>query len=121
MPTWPASLPKCPIPFSANIGAPQKALLRSEMDTGPAKVRPRTTAAVRPLTLKYGPMTAAQYDTFETFHADDLIFGVLSFDLHHPITRAPITVRFAGEDDHYSVETLAFDCHIVTLKLEILP
>jgi len=89
---WPATLPQGLLKSSFSDGPPDN-LLRTQMEAGPAKVRRRTTAGVRPLS---GAMrvTAAQWAIFKTFFDTDLQSGALSFAFPDPDNEAAtITVR----------------------------
>jgi hypothetical protein len=92
MATWPASLPQ----FVLTEGfeeSPPDVLLRTEMDAGPAKVRRRFTAGVRPLKAVI-VCSSAQVTTLETFFAAALASGALPFDWVHPRTQAATSFRF---------------------------
>lgn len=88
---WPASLPNLP-----QLGWGEKKLenrIRSETDTGPAKVRRRFTRAVRRVSLPL-VLTTAQAATLDDFHTNTLSDGVLRFDYVHPRTGLTHSFRF---------------------------
>ncbi len=95
MAVWPASLPQKPL--IAGYGRSGKSvLIRSPMDSGPAKVRKRTNAGVQPLSLSFR-MTTAQLEDFEEWFSGDLGEGAFSFTLPNPeASSGTITVRMTG-------------------------
>ena len=68
-------------------------LLRTPMESGPAKARRRFTAEVKPLALVL-EFARADVETFRTFFETTLQGGALPFDWTHPRTGAAITLRF---------------------------
>lgn len=94
MPTWPPSLPPLAAVDDRSYGeSPPDVVLRSATDVGPAKLRRRTTAGVRPLTCTL-PLTAAEVATLDTFYIATCAGGALAFDGVHPRTGAAVTLRF---------------------------
>jgi len=116
MPTWPATLPQ---KFSANgyDESPPDNLIRSKTDSGPAKIRRRTTANIRPYktTLR---MTGTQVSTLETFYITTLVGGSLAFDWNEPRSQAVKSFRFVSSPK-YSAR--GGDFWNVSLDLEQLP
>lgn len=90
-PVWPASLPQI-LEIDGYDEAFPNAMLRTAMETGPAKRRRRFTAAPAPIkgTLT---LTVAQRATLKSFFETDLQMGALSFDWTHPVTG--VTASFA--------------------------
>ena len=91
-PVWPVGLPQ----LTAVEGygeAPPDTALRTNMDAGPAKVRRRSTAGIRPLSVQFD-LDAAQVETLDAFYVATLQGGALSFDWVHPRTQAAATLRF---------------------------
>lgn len=87
-PVWPATLP--PLTEQSNFNeAPPDTLLRSNTDTGPAKLRRRSTAGIRPLGGSM-LMTKDQLAILEAFFLTDLVGGALPFTSTHPRTGAAI-------------------------------
>lgn len=115
MPTWPTTLPQDAL-RQGYSESPPAGLIRSQPDIGPAKVRRRTTAAVRPVSVT-ASMTAAQVAIFETFFVTTLKHGSLSFDWINPRTKAATTFRFT-EAPQYEADGANF---FVSMKLEVLP
>lgn len=92
MPTWPGSLPDIPL-VEQFQEQPPNLLLRTEMDAGPAKVRRRATAGVRPMRGLIS-CTKAQVATLDTFYVTTCVGGSLAFDWTHPRTGAAVSFRF---------------------------
>ncbi len=108
-PTWPASLPQRVAVDGYGEGPPDTTV-RTRMDAGPAKVRRRFTAGVRPLSL--------QID-LDGFFGTTLLGGALAFDWVHPRTQAAVTLRFVRPPAY---RPLASDAAWqAVLQLEILP
>ena len=116
MPTWPGTLPQN---FSADgyDESPPDNVIRSQPDTGPAKIRRRTTANVRPYktTLRF---TAAQMTTFETFYVTTLVSGSLAFDWNEPRSGSVKSFRFVSPPKY---QARGGDFWNVGLDLEQLP
>lgn len=110
MATWPATVPITRENFSES---PPRRTIRSDMDVGPAKVRRRSTAAVRPVKLSLF-LNDSQLDDLEEFYLDN---DALSFDFVHPRTSNPVKARFTSEPEYSLVETM----YRVSVDLEILP
>ena len=92
--TWPAELPQLVLQsgFGETFG---DGALRSSMDTGPAKSRPRFTAAPRPVTARQ-TLTDSQAEILDAFYHTTLAMGALSFGWVHPRTQAVATLRFTA-------------------------
>ena len=75
MPSWPASLPKL---CNIRPEPPVDNLIRSETDTGPAKLRRRTTAVPRFLRGDIYP-DGQQRIEFENFWNDEIDSGSVAF------------------------------------------
>ncbi len=116
MPTWPTSLPTAPMISGLNETLADN-LVRTQMDQGPAKVRRRSTANVKPLQIQY-VLTVAQKDTLITFFVTTLVSGSLSFTFTDPLTDSSSTVRFTGPPSFKAVSAIAW---ATTLALEVLP
>lgn len=113
--TWPAELPQLP-----NYGWSDAKLdntVRSETDSGPAKVRPRYTKANRRAQFGYH-LTAAQVAILDAFHSSTLASGSLRFDMVHPRTGLTYAFRFL---EPYETSEIAEGFYATTLALEYLP
>ena len=76
---WPLSLPFFDRADGHSRTGPQNAVIRTQMDTGPAKVRRRTTLAPKIYSGIMRPLTKAEFATFEAFFEDTIAAGSLSF------------------------------------------
>lgn len=121
MATWPATLPQSLL-YTLKRSR-QSGKVRSDMDTGPAKQRPRFTATTKDYD---GSMilTGAQLTTFYTFYETTLGQGAASFTWIDPITDASATLRFVREpEDTLIVPHDDPDVRVysVSMSLEQLP
>lgn len=116
MPVWPSALPAYPLTehYAETMG---ETSLRTEMEAGPAKVRRRTTAAVRRFALGY-LLNKTEVSALETFYHDTLEGGTLRFDFTHPRTGSTVACRFASPP-HY--KTANGEYYHVRIELEVLP
>jgi hypothetical protein len=122
MAVWPVTLPQKPL--KSGYGRSGKAvLIRSPMDSGPAKVRKRTNVGVKPVALAF-KMTTAQVDDFEDWVVTDIGEGALSFTLPAPeADSGTIVVRMTGGAGSplYDVTPSSPDMWIVSFAAEIMP
>ena len=116
MPTWPNTLPATPQADSFRETVPTT-LVRTEMEQGPAKVRRRSTAGVRKLSMSF-VMSKAQIATLETFITTALSGGALAFDYTHPRSGASLSCRFRQMPEYASLNGVFFK---VAIELEVLP
>lgn len=115
MPAWPASLPQAPL-----IGLeeePPDTTLRTKMDAGPDKTRPRFTAGVRNFSWPIR-LTDTQKTTFDDFFINDLARGALAFTHINPTTKAVVSFRLTARPKYKLIGPTKW---VVTLALEILP
>lgn len=117
MTAWPSDLPFFDMRQGFSQSGPQNAKLRTSMDAGPEKVRPRFTAAPKAINGQTGQLTEAQLADFEDFYATDLGMGSLSFTRTYAVTGTVKTFRFVGG---YSVTPFG-QGYRVSAQLEILP
>jgi len=113
---WPSMLPARPLAESYAEEVPDN-VIRTATDQGPAKLRRRTTAAVRGLQLAY-ILSAAQTAMLDVFYLTDLKAGSLPFLQIHPRTGESVVMRFKSPPEYASLNGGYFR---VTLALEILP
>jgi hypothetical protein len=115
---WPGSLPQAVrVDYSENAGA---LILRTPMDSGPAKLRRR---GQRPDVMKVGfYMTPAQVTTLETF-VKSTLKGTARFGFPHPRTNAAIEARIIPTDDGelYSASYVGPGIYAVDMQIEVLP
>jgi len=115
IPTWPESLPQFLLMDSYEETAPD-VLIKSNMETGPAKVRRRVTAAVRPV-KGHQIMTPEQLTEFKTFFNTTIYGGALRFAWTDPTSGESVEMRFvdaptwSSQDGYYRV----------SMNMEILP
>lgn len=119
IPAWSSqALPQVPQKgFTESIGMN---VIRSATDSGPAKMRRRSTG-VNTMDLSF-IMTTAQTQTLETFIKNTL-FGTRRFSFPHPRTGTSVEVRIvpAGEGEFFKLQYLAPGYWSTSLKFEILP
>ena len=95
MPTWPASLP---LPRRDDYALePVDPVVRSEMESGPARQRRRFTTYPTRIPVRWS-MTDGQFAVFEAWHAQDVSDGQDWFttDLLNGVGRTSYQARFAG-------------------------
>jgi len=119
IPAWPTanSFPQVPQKgFSESVGLN---VIRSSMDSGPAKMRRRGTA---PNTMDLSfILTTAQAATLETFIKDTLL-GVKRFSFPHPRTGSTVEARIVPQNEEFfKLQYLAPGYWNTSLKFEILP
>jgi len=92
-------------------------LIRSEMDTGPAKVRRRNTAGAYQVSGQQY-LTAAQLSTLKTFYQSTLLDGSLRFAWTDPLdSETAVEMRFVEPPTWTKVEGYI----LVTYTFEVLP
>lgn len=116
MPNWPETLPQSPL-IDGCRETPADTVIRTEMETGPAKARLRTTAGVSRLSLTY-IMSRAEVDTLQGFFNADISSGALQFDFTHPRTQETIGCRFRQPPAYAPING---DYFRVGIELEVLP
>lgn len=93
--------------------SPPNRVIRSDMDVGPAKIRRRTTAAVRNVEFPVY-LTDEQLEIFDNFYLEN---DTIAFDFIHPRTKKKVRARFV-EPPTYDLNETIWE---FTVKLEILP
>jgi hypothetical protein len=117
IPDWPATLPQNILIPGYGESLPDTNV-KASMDVGPAKVRRRATAAVRPVSGQL-VLTLAQLGDFKDFYNDDLLNGSLRFAWVDPYDgTTAVEMRFT-EVPSWSAQDP--DNFVVNVKLEILP
>ncbi len=115
MATWPGSLPALPLLRGWQETAPDT-IIRSTVDNGPAKLRQRFTAGVRP--FQFGLLlTAAQVATLDTFYVTTLAGGSLPFDWTNARTGGAVSYRFVSPPAYTSHDQF----YHAALSLEVMP
>ena len=115
MTTWPATLPP-PLIGTMNETPPDNTI-RSNVDKGPAMLRRRTTANVRPLSFGM-VLTNDQVAILDDFYNDDTYSGSERFDFTHPRTLAAVEARFTAPPSYSNIDG---DNWNVSVSLEVLP
>lgn len=91
--------------------------VRSDNDTGPAKIRRRFTVPVD--TMSTGiVMTYDQWDVLNEFYNVDLNGGVNRFEWTHPFSGDTVEFRFLEAP---TMRPLGGNNFVVSLRLEIMP
>jgi hypothetical protein len=114
---WPISLPDS-FTFESYGEGIADGRLRSQTDTGPGKIRPRSSAMPEPLSGQMA-MTGAQLETLRTFVKTTIAGGSLPFLFKSQRGGAQILVRFG--DELPSWQRQGAGRYLVSLKLEIMP
>lgn len=118
VPAWEATLPTELLTQGYEETTPEVSI-KSNMDTGPAKVRRRVTAAVRPVKGSI-IVTATQLGTFKTFYNTTLLGGTLRFSWKDPADgTTAVEMRFT-ETPKWTV-TDDPELYQINMSLEILP
>ena len=114
--TWPAGLPQRPLVdgYSNSFGDGAK---RSDMDSGPPKVRKRFTATVEPLRLVFR-LTRTQVAILRSFFTTDCQYGAIPFSFVEPVSGAAVRVAFSKPPAIQPRSAIRFDA---TLELDWLP
>jgi len=103
--------------FTESVGVN---IIRSQMDSGPAKMRRRSNAP-NTMSLSF-ILTTAQVSTLETWIKND-IKGVARFGFTHPRTQAIIEARLvpSGDSELFQLKYLAPGYWETSFTFEILP
>lgn len=120
--TWPVNVPSAfqhsGYGFEADSG-----IIRTSMDTGPAKIRRRTTAVVK---RHKGTiiMTRAQFAAWQSWFENYLAFGSLTFAMSDPITGSTVDARIiaptGGKAYSFSPES-GSNYGVLSIEIEVLP
>jgi hypothetical protein len=114
---WPSLLPQN-ILVEGYVETPPQILVRTAMDVGPAKVRPRYTQGIR--TIKGSvAMTRDQVEILRAFVDTTLDGGTLAFEWTHPRTDAVVNLRFVEIPTAEAV--LPDGLWLTRLSLEVVP
>lgn len=118
IPVWPDTLPQH-FDRQGFALAEGDGRLKSPTDTGPGKMRRRSTAIADPMQGRMS-MRLAQILALRAFLKTDLAKGSLPFWLPDPMGGDPLLVRFADEGlPQY--QNVAGDLWTASFKLEVLP
>lgn len=115
MAAWPASLPQSPL-LDGFRELREANVLRTSVDVGPAKVRPRYTTDLSVFAMGF-VLTDAQLATFDTFYTETIFYGAEAFDWTHPRTGSAISGRLRPPPQ---ITALGAGLWSVFFELEIL-
>lgn len=116
IPIWPATLPQ-QLEVNAYSESVPNLTIASQMDAGPAKVRRRLTAGVRPVHGQI-TLTTAELRSLVAFYKDDLSGGALRFLWKDPIEpETDVEMRFVDPPSWVCTDGL----YCVSVSLEIMP
>ncbi len=113
---WPSSLPQT-LRLDGLKTKDQEATVRTDMDTGPAKVRLRFTAASEDVSGSL-LLTADELAILQTFFRTTVKRGTLRFNMIHPVTLLTKEFRFKSSPDTAPSGDGNF---IASLSLEAMP
>jgi len=114
---WPTTLPDS-FTFESYGEGFGDGRLRSETDTGPGKIRLRSSAIPEPLSGQM-KMTGAQIEILRLFIKTTLVGGTLPFTFKSQRGGSSILVRFG--EDLPTWQRFATGLYLVSIKLEVLP
>lgn len=117
-PFWPAELPQYPSVSGTSRGFADGRLFQA-MAQGPAKIRLRTSAAIKPLSVSF-MMTVAEVSVFEAFWDDDTKGGSLPFYFPNYDDEGEFWLVVFGENAPVVTPT-EYDAEQVSFTLSILP
>lgn len=116
---WPLVFP-CPL-LSGFSGKTPNNLIRSDMDTGPAKVRRRGGAKPRQVQASY-MLSREQLSILSVFVGETIADGAVCFDWPHPTLGRYVRARMVGGSDGlYSVSPVSPELWQVPLTIEYWP
>lgn len=116
MAVWPSTLP-CARANTFQEGVPDN-LIRTQMDTGYAKVRRRSTVTTYPISFSL-VLTYAQVGILKNFYINDIADGADSFDYTHPLSGDALTVRFTQAPSFVDINA---GRHFTTdIQFEVIP
>jgi hypothetical protein len=114
---WPSTLPDCLQLNGYSESIPDQTI-RTNMEYGIAKVRRRSSNAVRPVSGSI-VVTKEQLDTLKDFYINTLAGGVLRFAWVEPLDGTTVAEMRFTSPPSYSKESP--DIFKVNMELEILP
>lgn len=117
--TWPISLPTAPLASGVKM-VPQSITERSEVAQGRARIRQRTSRAVKIFNTPVAPLTAAQVDTLYQFWESECKGSSIEFDWIHPLLLTSARMRFYSEPEFTPIQgsTAVFRADF---QVEVLP
>lgn len=112
---WPVTLPQN-VDTDGYQEIIQDNRIRSDMDMGPPKMRPRFSAIVEQFTIVF-VFNRTEMSAFEAFYKTTTSFGTEAFQWTHPRTGATVMMRFVAP---YRVQSVDHNVE-VSFTLEVLP
>lgn len=101
MASWPTSLPQ-QVLLEGYQEQQLDISIRSSVDVGPEKVRPRYTAAPVDFNCSL-VLTSTQCDALDAFYDATLNFGTDRFDWTHPRTLAAVSMAFRARPGYQGI------------------
>ncbi len=91
--------------------------VRSNMDSGDQKARPRFSAVIRTMTGQIEQLTSTQVDSIFTFYDTTCSFGSISFTWTHPRTGVSGTFKFQKRPEVVGSNGVTFTMSIAIMQL----
>lgn len=113
MPAFPASLEQCPIMGWQESALPN--VVQFQTEVGAQKRRRRTTNSGYMLNAQY-KLSHADLATFWQFYEDDLLDGVLRFDMTHPRTGTVVQAQLEGSP---SIQQVTPNSYVASLTMRM--
>lgn len=118
-PVWPVSFPQQVEVDSYQETAPEGAV-RTDMDSGQPKVRPRFTKVPHIFQMAVAPLTATNVTDLDTFYETTCAMGTIDFTWVHPRTAAAATFRWMKRHTVVPADNSPIS-FIASLQLMIIP
>lgn len=117
MADWPVGLDFFEAASGSTLASDESAVIRTQMDAGPAKTRLRSNAGPMTFNAISRQWTQAELDTFETWFRDTVFMGSISFNAPDPFSGTTKVFKFIGG---YRI-TPGGNLHTVSATLERYP
>lgn len=92
--------------------------IRSNMDSGEPKARPRFSAVVKKMSGQIAALSSANCDTIFSFYDNDCAFGSLPFTWIHPRTGVAGTFKWASRPEITTTNGATF---VMSISILVLP
>lgn len=119
MADWPSTLPQQAYTDEGPTAQGQSNVIRTPMNTGPAKIRRRFTAIAEDVTLQL-EISEAELAVLEDF-IKNILGETLPFNWKNPYKDAPAVFRFKEGWASVKKKWYADDLWTVSMELEMLP
>jgi len=116
---WPTGLDVKPL-ASAYDEQPPRLIIRTPMDSGPAKVRRKLSNNVRIVQIEM-LLSQDELEDFDEFFTLTILGGALSFEWTHPRTGEAIDSRILCDDSNGPKYRWEDGSYLVSFALEVLP